>query len=241
MKKSLLLPLVCLLVLFSLQLFYKEPAKQPVTPTEKKVQGIATQSAKVTKVVDGDTIKLESGQTVRLIGIDTPETVDPRRGVQCFGKEASDKTKELLVGTLITLEKDVSETDKYGRLLRYVYKDGAMINQLLVEQGYARSSSYPPDIKHQDLLRQAEQEAREANRGLWSTCESSSNATPTTPTTPTILTSPTVFICDCSKSCSNISSCQEAQFQLSNCGCTARDGDGNGIACSGSPLNCKSN
>lgn len=239
MKKSLLLPLVCLLVLFSLQLFYKEPAKQPVTPTEKKVQGIATQSAKVTKVVDGDTIKLESGQTVRLIGIDTPETVDPRRGVQCFGKEASDKTKELLVGALITLEKDVSETDKYGRLLRYVYKDGVMINKLLVEQGYAHASSYPPDVKYQDQLKTAEQEARKAGRGLWSDCESSSNTTPTSLTTPTILTSPTVLTCDCSKSCANISSCQEAQFQLKECGCTARDGDNDSIACSGSPLNCK--
>lgn len=75
----------------------------------------------VAKVIDGDTIMANDGMTIRLIGIDTPETVDPRRPVGCFGKEASNFTKQLLLGKQISVEKDVSETDKYGRLLRYVY------------------------------------------------------------------------------------------------------------------------
>lgn len=130
----------------------------------------STDSAVVARVVDGDTLKLADGQTVRLIGIDTPETVDPRRGVQCFGQEASDKAKELLTDQVIRLEKDVSETDRYQRLLRYVYVDELFINLYLVEQGYARASSYPPDVKYQQLFKQAEQNARQNSLGLWGSC-----------------------------------------------------------------------
>jgi len=83
--------------------------------------------AKVIKVVDGDTIKLEDGRAVRYIGIDTPETVHPSKPVQCYGKEASDKNRELVEGKEIELEKDVSEVDKYGRLLRYIWIGGGCI------------------------------------------------------------------------------------------------------------------
>src|SRR4030043_2185331 len=87
---------------------------------------------KVTKVIDGDTIELEGGQRVRFIGINTPETVDPNKSVECFGKEASGETKVLLDGQQVRLEKDISETDKYGRLLRYVWLGDSFINELLV-------------------------------------------------------------------------------------------------------------
>lgn len=122
----------------------------------------------VTKVIDGDTIEVNHNQKVRMIGIDTPETVDPRRPDQCFGKEASQKTKELLEGRIIRLEKDISETDSFNRLLRYVYINDTFINETLVRDGYAKVASFPPDIKFQELFRQAETEARENQRGLWS-------------------------------------------------------------------------
>ncbi|MDO8487336.1 MAG: thermonuclease family protein [Candidatus Curtissbacteria bacterium] len=141
-----------------------------------------TQEAKVARVIDGDTIELEDGQRVRYIGIDTPETVDPRKPVQCFGREASNKNKELVESKTVRLEKDVSETDKYGRFLRYVYVEDAFVNDFLVRQGFAHSSSYPPDIKHQQQFQQAEKEAQENNRGLWAGCNSPS--TPTTQATP---------------------------------------------------------
>lgn len=127
------------------------------------------QKAKVSRVIDGDTIELESGQKVRYIGIDTPETVDPRRNPQCFGKEASLRNQELVENKEVYLEKDVSETDRYGRLLRYVYleENGISINEQLVKEGYAATSSYPPDIKYQEKLKVAEQEARDNQKGLW--------------------------------------------------------------------------
>jgi micrococcal nuclease len=122
---------------------------------------------KVIKVVDGDTIDLETGDTVRLIGIDTPEVYF---GAECYGNEASEFMKNLLEGKYVTLEKDVSETDKYGRLLRYVYLEGDSINETLVKEGYAFSSAYPPDIKYQDKLDSLEQLARNSNLGLWEEC-----------------------------------------------------------------------
>ena len=125
----------------------------------------------VTRVIDGDTIEIEGGQRVRYIGIDTPETSHPQKGVECFGREASAENRKLVEGKKVVLEKDVSEIDKYGRLLRYVYARDTFVNQYLVIQGYAHSSSYPPDIKYQDLFAQAEKEARENNRGLWSGCK----------------------------------------------------------------------
>lgn len=121
----------------------------------------------VTRVIDGDTIEIEGGQRIRYIGIDTPETVDPNEPDGCYGKEASDKNKELVEGKKVRLEKDVSETDKYGRLLRYVYVGDTFVNEYLVKEGYATSVSYPPDIKYQEDFRNDEREARENEKGLW--------------------------------------------------------------------------
>jgi len=133
------------------------------------------QSIKVVRVIDGDTIEIEGGQKVRYIGIDTPELVDPRKPVECFGQEASVKNKELVEGKTIELEKDISETDKYGRFLRYVFVNQIFVNDYLVREGYAHASSYPPDVKYQEQLQEAEQKARGNNRGLWGECQSKEN------------------------------------------------------------------
>lgn len=123
--------------------------------------------------VDGDTIHvLIDGQdfTVRYIGMDTPETVDPRRPVGCFGAEASAENKRLVEGQRVGLEKDVSETDSFGRLLRYVYVGEEMVNDTLVRNGYAQVATYPPDVKYQERFLAAQREAREVGRGLWGAC-----------------------------------------------------------------------
>lgn len=124
----------------------------------------------VTEVIDGDTVRLANGKTVRYIGVDTPETHHPRVKQECFGKEASSFNESLVMGKTVSLEKDVSDTDRYGRLLRYVWLDGKMVNEMLVREGYAEASAFPPDVKHQELLKLSEREARENNRGLWSSC-----------------------------------------------------------------------
>lgn len=147
----------------------------PTVATDSAALGIDGDKVLVTKVVDGDTIQIEGGLTVRLVGIDTPETVDPRRSVGCFGKEASNEAKNLLNGKDVILQKDVSETDKYSRLLRYVYlplENGQMlfVNDYLVREGYARVYTYPPDVKYNEQLREAERFARENNKGLWGRC-----------------------------------------------------------------------
>ncbi len=123
----------------------------------------------VKRVVDGDTIELENKEKVRYIGINTPESVDPRRKVECFGKEASIYDKELVEGKRVRLVKDVSDRDMYGRLLRFVYlEDGTFVNEVLIREGYAFVSTYPPDVTNQDVFRQAEREAKNEKRGLWS-------------------------------------------------------------------------
>lgn len=152
----------------------------------------------VVNVVDGDTIKINingTQTTLRLIGIDTPETVDPRKPVQCFGKEASNKAKELLSGKKVRIEKDLTqgELDKYGRTLAYVYReDGLFYNKYIIEQGYAHEYTYNTPYKYQSEFKAAEKSARENQLGLWSptTCngDTSSGAT-TTNTTPTQQTS----------------------------------------------------
>ena len=121
-------------------------------------------TARVIQVIDGDTITIEGGYRVRYIGIDTPE-IHP--DLEAFGIAAWQANRKLVEGKNIHLEKDVSETDKYGRLLRYVWIDDTLVNAELVRQGLARAKAYPPDIRYQDYLEQMEAEAREAGRGMW--------------------------------------------------------------------------
>ena len=126
---------------------------------------VATESqVKVVRVIDGDTIEIAGGAHVRYIGMDTPETY-PK--VEFYGPEAKAKNIELVEGKLVTLEKDVSETDKYGRLLRYVYVGDVFVNGELVRLGYAEAVSYPPDTRYQWQLEQLEKEAKAAKRGIW--------------------------------------------------------------------------
>ena len=130
----------------------------------------ATSSAQVKRVIDGDTIELADGQVVRYIGVDTPETKHPNKAVECFGKEAAAQNEVLVSGKTVILEQDVSTTDRYGRLLRYVWVDGQLINWQLVRDGFAFAKSYPPDIGYQSSFNLAQQSAREQQRGLWSSC-----------------------------------------------------------------------
>lgn len=133
-------------------------------------------NATVERVVDGDTIVADVGgsrERVRLIGIDTPESVKPNSPVECYGKEASAHTKELLPeGTRIRLVLDVEERDRYGRLLAYVYRasDGEFVNLALAADGYAGLLTYPPNVAHVEDFRAAVRSAREQNLGLWSAC-----------------------------------------------------------------------
>ena len=126
------------------------------------------EKVKVIRVIDGDTIELEDGRRVRYIGIDTPETVDPQKPVQCFGKEASLENKKLVEGKQIEMEKDISETDQYGRLLRYVWVEGIFVNEYLVREGFAHAVTFPPDVRYQELFLEAERKAREEGKGFWS-------------------------------------------------------------------------
>jgi micrococcal nuclease len=137
--------------------------------------GGADGRASVVRVVDGDTVEVRVGdrdETVRLIGIDTPETVDPRSPMECFGEEASARTKALLPeGTEVRLVADVEPRDQYDRLLAYVYRDdGTFVNLALVEDGYASVLTYPPNVAHAGEFTAAAARARDEGRGLWSTC-----------------------------------------------------------------------
>jgi micrococcal nuclease len=133
-------------------------------------------AATVVEVVDGDTVTVRIGEVeerVRLIGIDTPETVAPDRPVECFGPEASARTAELLPpGTEISLERDVEARDRYDRLLAYVTRadDGALVNLVLVEEGLAEASSFPPNTARDGELTAAQSRARADRRGLWGAC-----------------------------------------------------------------------
>jgi len=134
---------------------------------EGSEKNVSSELFLVTKVIDGDTIEIEGGKRVRYIGIDTPETVHPSKPVECFGKEASAKNQELVLNKKVRLEKDVSETDKYGRLLRYVYAGDIFVNDYLVSEGYAKSSTYPPDVKYNEKFLASQKIAVENEKGLW--------------------------------------------------------------------------
>lgn len=172
---------------------------------------------KVTRVIDGDTIEIEGGERVRYIGIDTPETLDPRKPVQCFGVESSKKNKELVEGKTVRLEKDITDRDKYNRLLRYVWLDDTLINLALVTGGFAYSYSYPPDIKYQDKFVAAQKEARETKVGLWSACGSESSETAVSSSKIQVSSSVQKSGNDCSIK-GNINASGEKIYHLSGCG-----------------------
>lgn len=161
---------------YQVKLEHQAPATRPQEPP-------GAESATVVRIVDGDTVEVVidaispgpgAGETtvgesyaVRLIGIDTPESVKPGTPVECFAKEASAATEALLEGAAVTLVKDVENTDRYDRLLRYVYMEDEMANARLVVNGYATAYTYPPNVRWAELFVQLEREARENDRGLW--------------------------------------------------------------------------
>ena len=182
----------------SLDIKSKEAPTQSTTKQEVSVVPATTntqfQYYAVTSVVDGDTVKVNINgtvQTLRLIGLDTPETVDPRKPVQCFGTEASNKAKELLIGTEVRIEKHPTqgEFDKYGRTLVYIYReDGLFYNKHMIEQGYAHEYTYNTPYKYQTEFKLAQKSAQENSRGLWSpnTCNGDTTSESTTTTQPAV-------------------------------------------------------
>ncbi len=207
---------------------------------------------RVTKVVDGDTIAIDMNgrtETLRLIGINTPETVDPRRPVECFGKEASAKAKAVLTGVRVRVEGDSSQDarDKYGRMLAYVFlDDGTNFNELMIREGYAYEYTYHFPYKYQREFKEAQRMAKEGGMGLWAdgACGerniSIQKLPPsTTPALPTIGTS--TYVCDKNTyNCSSFSTQSEAQAAFDGCGGGANDihkldSDKDGVVCEGLP------
>jgi micrococcal nuclease len=214
----------------------------------------------VVKVIDGDTIKVRNGrlfENVRFVGIDAPEMQHPTKGKECFGEEASAFLSSLLTGKQVKLERDESQDnrDKYDRLLRFVWlEDGRNVEEMMVREGYAIEYTYGKAYRYQELYRTAQAEAMAAGKGLWGACggeiEESvlgssdvvNEPTPTRRVALTATSAPSVdnpvigsgggsLVCDCGKSCGSISSCDEAYFQLNECGCSVRDNDKDGVPC----------
>lgn len=137
----------------------------------------------IVSVVDGDTVKININgkvETFRLIGMDTPETVDPRKPVQCFGTEASNKAKELLSGKKVRIETDDSQGtyDKYNRMLGYIFLENNLFyNKHMIEQGYAHEYTYNTPYKYQTEFKNAQKEAQDNERGLWSSNTCGGNTT----------------------------------------------------------------
>ncbi|MFE3973786.1 MULTISPECIES: thermonuclease family protein [unclassified Peribacillus] len=146
---------------------------QSKTDSSKEEKG-KTFTAKIVRVVDGDTVKIKmtngNEETVRLLLVDTPETVHPSKPVQPFGPEASKFTKDLMpAGSKVEVETGIGERDKYGRLLAYFYVDGKMVNKLLLEKGLARVAYvYAPNTKYLDEFEDIQKQAQKDEIGIWS-------------------------------------------------------------------------
>ena len=223
-----------------------KPKKESVG---KKDKGHQPKLYLVTKVIDGDTIVLENGERVRYIGIDTPEISQN----ECFALEAKKKNEELVLGKRVRLEKDVSERDKYGRLLRYVYVGNIFVNDYLVRNGYAYAVTYPPDVKYSERFLQAQREARENKRGLWAYCTAQTQTqtrtqtqtptpTPTRSSTPTkTQTQPSIICSYNAYNCSDFKTQAEAQRVYDYCmkkvgyDVHRLDKDKDGVACESLP------
>ena len=180
MKRKLLYIFGGIIALFVvIAVFAPEPEKdtvqniENVAITEVSPISQAQKTYNVVRVVDGDTIDVSVDgevERIRLIGINTPETVYPRKPVECFGVEASNKAKSLLSGKKVILENDNSqgERDKYGRLLRYVFlEDSTSFNLLMIKEGYAYEYTYNLPYKYQSEFKKAQKEAETIKTGLW--------------------------------------------------------------------------
>ncbi len=191
---------------------------------------------KIIKVVDGDTVTVEidgKATTLRLIGLNTPETVDPRKTVECFGIQASFRAKEILEGRKVRIEKDASqgEFDKYKRTLAYIIlEDGTNFNKLMIEQGFGYEYTYNLPYKYQKEFKAAQKSAETGKRGLWAdgVC---------------LVEAPKDGKYVCSKNtynCSSFKSQKEAQAVFDACGGVKNDvhkldKDGDGVVCESLP------
>jgi micrococcal nuclease len=177
LKSPFLVLSIYVMVIFVGSFFMFEPKEQVVHSSTQAVSNsisIKPNSkikAKVLRVVDGDTLLVElpnrTQSKMRLIGVNTPETVKPQHPAEPYGKEASNYTKKRLTGATVTLEFDVGVKDRYGRLLAYVWIGKELYNETLVKDGYARVMTIQPNVKYQDVFIRAEREARKSHKGLW--------------------------------------------------------------------------
>jgi len=220
----------------------------------------AQDTFRVLKVVDGDTIQVDvrgKKEVVRLLGIDTPESVDPRKPIQCFAKEATNKMKGFVNGKSVILidDKTQGNRDKYSRLLRYVYLPDSVrtfVNGEMIKQGFAFSYKQYP-TKMLDKFNNLEKYAREHNLGLWSSCplnitptkavikNTVQNVAPTTSYNAPVQVINNVneatqntsggFTCSGKTTCGQMTSCAEARFYLTTCGVSRLDGDKDGTPC----------
>lgn len=215
----------------------------PVEP-EKKLYPVI-------KAIDGDTISVDVdgvATVLRLIGINTPETVDPRKPVECFGTEASNKAKDILTGKKVSLESDdtQSDRDKYNRPLRYIFlEDGTNFNKLMIEEGYAYEYTYDIPYKYQAEFKDAQQKAEASKMGLWAgdTCSGKLNGqtsgaikpqSTTAITEKSLVTTTPTFSggsCGSKTKCGQMISCEEAKYYLNSCGVSRLDGDKDGVPC----------
>ncbi len=240
----------------------KEKVANVIEPvlTEVQEEKESVQLFSVIKVVDGDTLNIDmdgKSQTIRLIGLNTPETVDPRKPVECFGKEASKKASEFLAGKKVSIEKDPSQGDydKYQRLLAYVFlEDGTNFNKWMIENGYGYEYTYDLPYKYQGEFKLVESQAKSQKKGLWAdgACQAEKPAQTTTPTpkpTTTIVPTPTQpkteskpvqnssYVCSYNTyNCPDFATHAEAQEVFEACGGTSNDvhrldQDKDGLAC----------
>lgn len=178
-----LIAALVLIVLLSIGLLFSSNGHSGILGILSKVPGTEVLQAgtyNVTRFDDGDTIVVDMNgreEKVRFIGVDTPETHDPRKPVQCFGKAAAEYTKQLIGDNPVRLESDILNTnrDRYNRLLRYVYlPDGTLVNARIISDGYGFAYTNFPTEKS-DEFKKLEREARVNNRGLWNKCEPQKN------------------------------------------------------------------
>jgi len=203
----------------------------------------------VVKVVDGDTFSVDIDgvvQTIRLIGLDTPETVHPSKPVECFGQEASNKAKQILSGQKVELEQDPTqgELDKYGRLLAYTYlENGTLFNKMMIEEGYGFEYTYNIPYKYQSEFQLAEDQARILKKGLWADGACDVAETTTTTETQISQTPPPPANYECSYNaynCTDFYTHAEAQSIYEACGGVNNDvhrldRDKDGLACESLP------
>ena len=206
----------------------------------------------VIKVVDGDTLAIEmngQSQTIRLIGIDTPETVHPSKPVECFGVEASNYAKAVLTGAQVSIETDATQStyDRYNRLLAYIIlEDGTNFNKLMIEEGYGYEYTYSLPYKYQSEFQLAQRQAQTNKRGLWADGVCEEEEIIIVPIEETQSTSPpsentSNYICSYNAyNCSDFSTHNEAQSVYESCGGVANDihrldRDKDGLACESLP------